>query len=57
MLSYQEIGPAAMLSRATAGVYRGTVVFILPGSTHAVRLALEKLIVPELAHVVYELRK
>lgn len=57
MLSYQEIGAAAMLSRATAGVYQGTVVFILPGSTHAVRLALEKLILPELAHVVYELRK
>ncbi len=57
MLSYQEIGAAAMLSRATAGVYQGTVVFVLPGSTHAVRLALEKLILPELAHVVYELRK
>lgn len=54
MLSYAEIGPAAMLSRATAGVYRGTLIFSLPGSPHAVQLALEKLIMPELTHLVWE---
>jgi molybdenum cofactor biosynthesis protein B len=52
-LSFQEIGAAAMLSRATAGVYRGKVVFSLPGSESAVRLALEKLILPELGHAVW----
>src|SRR5262245_55953022 len=52
MLSYQEIGAAAMLSRATAGVVRGRVLASLPGSTAAVELALEKLLVPELAHMV-----
>ena len=54
MLSYQEIGPAAMLSRATAGVYGGTLIFCLPGSTAAVGLALEKLIIPQAAHLVWE---
>ncbi|HMQ52617.1 MAG TPA: molybdenum cofactor biosynthesis protein B [Anaerolineae bacterium] len=54
MLSYPEIGPAAMLSRATAGVYRGALIFSLPGSPHAVQLALEKLIMPELTHLVWE---
>jgi molybdenum cofactor biosynthesis protein B len=57
MLSYQEIGAAAMLTRAVAGVYRGRVVIALPGSTNAVRLGMDKLIVPELAHMVLELRK
>jgi molybdenum cofactor biosynthesis protein B len=56
-LSYQEIGSAAMLSRATAGVARGTAVFILPGSENAVRLGMTKLILPELGHVVRELRR
>ena len=56
-LSYQEIGSAAMLTRATAGVARGTVIFILPGSEHAVRLGMTKLILPELGHVVRELRR
>jgi molybdenum cofactor biosynthesis protein B len=56
-LSYQEIGSAAMLSRATAGVARGTAVFMLPGSEHAVRLAMTRLILPELGHVVRELRR
>jgi len=56
-LSYQEIGSAAMLSRATAGVARGTAIFILPGSEHAVRLGMTKLILPELGHVVRELRR
>lgn len=57
MLSYNEIGSAAMLSRAVAGVYQGKLVFCMPGSTHAVRLAMEKLILPELAHLVWELKK
>lgn len=56
-LSYTEIGSAAMLTRATAGVARRTVIFMLPGSEHAVRLAMTKLIVPELGHVVRELRR
>ena len=56
-LSYQEIGSAAMLSRATAGVYQGKVIFSLPGSEAAVRLAMEKLILPELGHLVYELNR
>ncbi len=55
MLSYEEIGAGAMLSRATAGLYRDTLVFSMPGSTNAVRLALEKLIVPELHHLVWEI--
>lgn len=55
MLSYADIGPAAMLSRATSGTYGETLIFCLPGSTAAVRLAMEKLIVPELPHLVWEL--
>jgi molybdenum cofactor biosynthesis protein B len=53
-LSYQEIGSAALLSRALAGLAAGRVVFVLPGSRGAVRLALEKLVVPELAHLAGE---
>ena len=56
-LSYQEIGAAAMLSRAVAGTARGRAVFCMPGSPAAVKLALEKLVIPELAHVVGELRR
>ncbi len=56
-LSYQEIGPAAMLSRAVAGVVAGRPVFSMPGSPAAVRLAMEKLILPELSHVVAEAAK
>lgn len=52
MLSYAEIGASAMLSRAVAGVIGGTVVFALPGSPAACELALEKLILPELAHAI-----
>jgi molybdopterin adenylyltransferase len=55
MLSYADIGPAAMLSRATAGTLDDTLIFCLPGSTGAVRLALEKLILPELPHLVWEI--
>ncbi|MCA9259866.1 MAG: MogA/MoaB family molybdenum cofactor biosynthesis protein [Planctomycetales bacterium] len=56
MLSYEEIGPAAMLSRALGGVIGDTVVLLMPGSTAAVRLAMEKLICPELAHLVEHAR-
>lgn len=52
MLSYEQIGAAAMLSRATAGVVGDQVVFSVPGSTAAVELAMSKLILPVLAHVV-----
>jgi molybdenum cofactor biosynthesis protein B len=54
MLSYEQVGAAAMLSRATAGVFRGKVVISTPGSPAAVRLAWEKLIEPELAHLAWE---
>jgi molybdenum cofactor biosynthesis protein B len=57
MLSYAEIGPAAMLSRATGGLLGRTVVLMMPGSPHGVRLAMEKLIVPELKHLVREARR
>ena len=53
MFSYEEIGAAAMMSRATAGVAGQTVIISMPGSSAAVRLALEKLILPELAHLTY----
>ncbi|QDV21802.1 MogA/MoaB family molybdenum cofactor biosynthesis protein [Aureliella helgolandensis] len=55
-LSYQEIGPAAMLSRALAGRCGETLIFCLPGSTAAVRLACEQLLVPELPHLVHHSR-
>jgi molybdenum cofactor biosynthesis protein B len=54
MLSYQEIGAAAMMSRACAGTVRGKIVIALPGSENAVRLAMTKLILPELGHLVRE---
>ncbi|MER1999992.1 MAG: MogA/MoaB family molybdenum cofactor biosynthesis protein [Lysinibacillus sp.] len=57
MLSYEEIGSAAMLSRATAGITQQTVIFSTPGSTNAVTLAMEKLILPELSHIMHELHK
>lgn len=57
MLSYHEIGSAAMLSRATAGVAFGCIIFMLPGSEDAVRLATTHLILPELGHIVRELTK
>ena len=57
-LSYTEdIGTAAILSRAIAGVIRGTVIFATPGSSGAVRLAMNKLILPELGHTIREIRK
>jgi molybdenum cofactor biosynthesis protein B len=57
MLSFQEIGSAAWLSRALAGTVRGALIFVLPGSPNAVRLALDRLILPELGHAVRELSR
>ncbi|HEV2130241.1 MAG TPA: molybdenum cofactor biosynthesis protein B [Longimicrobiaceae bacterium] len=57
MLSYEQVGAAAMLSRATAGVYRGRVILSMPGSPAAVRLAWEKLIAPEIEHLAWEVAR
>ena len=57
MLSFDEIGSAAMMSRATAGTVGAKAIFVLPGSEHAVRLAMSRLIVPELGHVAQQLQK
>jgi len=57
MLSYDEIGPAAMLSRATAGLINGRLVFSIPGSEHAVKLAMSELILRELPHLAFEVQK
>ena len=57
MLSYQEIGAAAMMSRAQAGVVSGRALFSLPGSPNACRRALEKLIIPELGHLLREISR
>ena len=57
MLSYEQIGSGAMLSRAVAGVARGKLVFAMPGSTKAVELAMAKLVLPEIRHLLFELRK
>jgi molybdenum cofactor biosynthesis protein B len=57
MLSYEQIGSAAMMSRATAGLSTGRVIVALPGSEAAVRLAMEKLVIPELGHLVQQARK
>ena len=57
MLSYEEIGSAAMLSRAVGGLIGRTVLVTMPGSRAAVRLAMEKLILPELGHLVREARR
>jgi molybdenum cofactor biosynthesis protein B len=57
MLSYQQIGSAALLSRAIAGTARGRIVAALPGSRAAIRLAVEKLLLPELPHLVAEATK
>jgi len=57
MLSYEQIGAAAMMSRATAGLARGHIVIALPGSEAAVRLAMEKLVIPELGHLIQQARR
>ena len=56
-LTYQDIGSPAIMSRATAGIIKGRILFSTPGSENAVRLAMEKLILPELGHLVKELTK
>lgn len=55
MISYQDIGPAAMFSRATAGVYQQTLVVSMPGSPNAVKTAMEKLVIPEINHLAWEI--
>jgi molybdopterin adenylyltransferase len=57
MLSFQEVGAAAMFSRATAGVYHGKLIFSMPGSPNAVQVALEKLIIPEINHLAWEIAR
>lgn len=57
MLSFEEIGAAAMLSRAVGGIASGRPLFALPGSTAAVRLAIERLILPQVAHLHHELTR
>jgi molybdenum cofactor biosynthesis protein B len=57
MLSWNEVGAAAMFSRATAGVYQGTLIFSMPGSPNAVQVALEKLILPEVNHLAWEVAR
>ncbi|HNT74688.1 MAG TPA: molybdenum cofactor biosynthesis protein B [Anaerolineae bacterium] len=57
MVSYEQIGSAALFSRATAGAYRGKVIISIPGSPAAVQLAWEKLIAPELQHLAWEVAR
>ena len=57
MLSFQEVGAAAMFSRATAGTYKGKLIFSMPGSPNAVQVALEKLIIPEINHLAWEIAR
>ena len=57
MLSYEEVGAAAVLSRAVAGAVGAKFIASLPGSRNGVRLAVEKLLVPEISHIVFELKK
>ena len=56
-ISYEEIGSAAVMTRALAGVVQGKAVFCIPGSPNAVRLCLEKLILPEIGHVILHARE
>ncbi len=56
-LSYKEIGPSAVMSRAVAGTYKGRIVFSMPGSEGAVRLAMEKIILREMGHMVWEINR
>lgn len=57
VLSFEEIGPAAILSRAVAGVYRRRIIFSMPGSSNAVKLAMDRIIAPELSHLAWELAR
>jgi molybdopterin adenylyltransferase len=56
-LTYKDIGSSAIMTRATAGVFRGRIIFSTPGSEGAVRLAMESLILPELGHIIQQLNK
>ena len=56
-LSYQQIGPAALLSRATAGLASGKILISLPGSTAAVSLAIHRILIPQLPHMIREARR
>jgi molybdenum cofactor biosynthesis protein B len=57
MLSWEQIASGAMLSRAVGGIGKGKIIFAMPGSTKAVELAMTKLILPEMKHLLHELRK
>ena len=57
MLSFEQVGSRSMLSRATAGIAAGKPVFLMPGSTKAVELALTRLILPEISHLLTELAR
>jgi molybdenum cofactor biosynthesis protein B len=57
MISYKEIGSAAMMSRASAGLINKKIVFIVPGSPSAIATAVKELIMPEISHIYYELNK
>jgi molybdenum cofactor biosynthesis protein B len=57
MLSFSDVGPAAMLSRAAAGLVQGRAIFLLPGSPKAVALALDRLILPEAGHLLGQARR
>lgn len=56
-LTYQDIGSPAIMSRATAGIIKSRILFSMPGSENAVKLAMEKLILPELGHLIQQLSK
>ncbi len=56
-ISYQEIGSAALLSRAIAGIVKGKIIYCIPGSPNAARISVEKLILPESAHIVKHIRE
>ena len=57
LLSFEQIGSGAIMSRAVGGIARGKIIFAMPGSTKAVELAMSRLILPELKHLLHELRK
>lgn len=57
MLSWEEVGAAAMLSRAVAGLHGSTLIFSMPGSSNAVGVAMRRLIIPELAHLAWEVNR
>jgi len=57
LLSYNDIGTSAIMSRALAGIYENKIVFLLPGSPNACKLALEKIILNEVNHIFYEINK